>query len=303
MHGMNTNIITRFVTSLFLALAFLLPHASFAYTPYETQYRAQLIATIQLLQQQIQALQAIVDARNEVAPATSRSHVGRSTDRVADVDFYDGDYRAIYKVQSYSDIDLIHGRTGSYDDIMWDRLVAIASADFIEDYVREFRTYNDADAPHDAFVYRYNTEAWVFAINLHIITPMQTHTDYERLRDLLLHEFAHILFTEEYQWAEEQFADIFWDAGDYRHAKKVAAETDNDERWDRLDNYYKKNEDEFVSAYATSNYHEDVAETFVHFVLRNRPQSDDRIEEKIDFMYDIDGLRELRKDIRDDLDI
>lgn len=292
------------ICALILTVAILLPQHTFAHTSHiRADEHAQLLATIELLQQQINTLQALITAHQTQGSDTSPTEKSSPEYTFAEITFYDGPYNTIYIIQDHDELLLTTGTQGAYDTIIWRELIDVMGANFIETYIREFRTYDDTDAPHDGFVYRYGHEDWVFGLNLHIMTPLKSSTDYNLLHELIIHEFAHILFTEEYQWAEEAFADEFWSTRDHRHAEKIAAETNTDERWDRLSRYHTKYKDSFVSAYATSNYHEDVAETFTHFVLEDRQNTNDLIEEKIDFMYSIDGLSDIRNDIRDDIDI
>ncbi|GAB4458816.1 MAG: hypothetical protein Kow0070_13020 [Anaerolineales bacterium] len=72
----------------------------------------------------------------------------------------------------------------------------------------------------------------------------------------------------------------------------------SDDGYDILvENFYSRYEDQFVSEYAATNIYEDMAESFMYFVLEAAPQGDQVFEEKIRFFSEFPELAALRKQI------
>lgn len=63
-----------------------------------------------------------------------------------------------------------------------------------------------------------------------------------------------------------------------------------------------RDEDAFVTDYASSDITADMAETFTFFVLYDRPDGETVAEEKILFFYNYEELIDLRADIRGNMD-
>lgn len=63
------------------------------------------------------------------------------------------------------------------------------------------------------------------------------------------------------------------------------------------DEFYLDYEDQFVTDYAATNPAEDIAETFMAFVLEPKPEGDTIAEEKVLFFYEYPELVELRAEI------
>lgn len=72
----------------------------------------------------------------------------------------------------------------------------------------------------------------------------------------------------------------------------------SDDEYDKLvEDFYARYEDQFVSEYAATNIREDMAESFMYFVLEAAPQGDQTFEEKIRFFSEFPELVVLRKQI------
>ena len=71
-----------------------------------------------------------------------------------------------------------------------------------------------------------------------------------------------------------------------------------DGNWDAIDTFYNENEDSFVTAYATTNPAEDLAETFGVFVIYDRPEGTSVADEKVEFLWGDPDLVALRTGIR-----
>lgn len=73
------------------------------------------------------------------------------------------------------------------------------------------------------------------------------------------------------------------------------------EDYDGLDAFYEQNKDRFVTDYAASNPGEDLAETFTHFVLEDRPTGNTIADQKVQLLWADPDLVELRDQIRANL--
>lgn len=284
---------------LFVVISTLwLPQSATAQTIDLNTSDAALLAIIADLQAQLAQLQLQVTAQVTVSHDRSGTRIP-NTGQFDEIDFYDGNFLAIYRVVNGSDISLAEGRGGAVDERVWELFETIAGSRFINDYVQEFRIYDDFDAPHAGFVYPRDErgEEWILAINLEDV-DFQSQLGRAALYELLIHEYAHLLF-EEYRDEREDFFAEFWDRSDYRHASRVEYASGEDEVWNLLDDYFADHEDEFVSAYATTNEHEDIAESFAFFVLEERPARElDEVDEKLLFFYQFDDFVHTRDRVR-----
>ena len=72
----------------------------------------------------------------------------------------------------------------------------------------------------------------------------------------------------------------------------------SDRFWDGLDEFERKYGDRFVTEYAMTDPAEDMAETFMVFVLQDRPGGTGIADQKLLFFWDYPELVELRSEIR-----
>ena len=76
------------------------------------------------------------------------------------------------------------------------------------------------------------------------------------------------------------------------------SQANTDEDFDALRTaFYIKYSDQFVREYAVTNIREDMAESFMHFVLEPQPAGKSIVEQKILFYYQFPELRKLRQQI------
>lgn len=76
---------------------------------------------------------------------------------------------------------------------------------------------------------------------------------------------------------------------------------DDDEYYKKLDEFYIKYQNRFVTFYSSFNASEDIAESFSAFVLLDKPQGKSIAEQKILFFYDYAELVKIRNSIRGNL--
>lgn len=72
---------------------------------------------------------------------------------------------------------------------------------------------------------------------------------------------------------------------------------DDNEYYQRLDDFYYAHEDEFINDYAATNPEEDLAETWSFFILSPKPAGNSIAEQKILFLYEFPELVNLRTQI------
>ena len=92
------------------------------------------------------------------------------------------------------------------------------------------------------------------------------------------------------------FFQAFWAAifEEWRELKTVHVNSD-DEYFALLHEFFKNHEDQFVREYASTSIYEDLADSFMHFVLDPKPTGNSIIEKKILFFYDFPELVTLRQ--------
>lgn len=193
---------------------------------------------------------------------------------------------------------------------VWQLFQQIAGPDFAAEVVLQYRVGDAPDSDTLAYVYQDDDpDYWILAANL------ATADDPDLLVATLIHEYAHILTlsTDEFDEAgtcaddEEMaegcpaptsaiadFRDRFW-AG-YDDAPAV----DNDDE-DVAYEFYLAHEEDFVSDYAATNLVEDLAESFMTYVLEASSDGDSVVAQKLRFFDEYPELAAIRERIRADL--
>jgi len=96
------------------------------------------------------------------------------------------------------------------------------------------------------------------------------------------------------------FYDQFW-VDIYEEWNKINLEENEDIYNQRLDAFYNKYQEQFVTDYAVTNPEEDMAETWAFFVLGPKPAGNTIAEQKILFYYQYPELVKLRAQILNNL--
>ncbi len=290
--------------ALFLAIFLVFsgtPHITTAQTTAVVATRAQMLAQIDWLLEQIKILQAQLAAQSEKTPYTYSSN---DNYEIVDTFYYGKDFEAIYEVNKNLDLIRRDKITGprSLDVDLWDMFVNVIGERAAREYITEFRVFNDKESTLGGFVeLQPGAEKWIVGFN---------RDDFEVGNDksesiykvLMIHEYAHLVTFYMDNFVED-FEDTFWTAEDNRHAKKLT--TLDDKAADKeLENYYSNHKNDFVSDYATYSPEEDIAETFVAFVLEKKPVRGFKKEDaKILSMYANPQLLEIRNELRKNLEL
>jgi hypothetical protein len=97
-----------------------------------------------------------------------------------------------------------------------------------------------------------------------------------------------------------QFYQRFW-MDKYAEWNQVDSINDDYLYYEKLNEFYEKYQDQFVTDYAATNPAEDISETWTHFVLAPKPQGTTIAEQKILFFYEFPELVQLRQEILNNL--
>lgn len=191
---------------------------------------------------------------------------------------------------------------------VWETFERVATVDFAAEVMTQFRVGDAPDSDTLAYVYQDDDpDYWILADNL------ATSEDTAQLIATLIHEYAHILTLATDQIDPEQascstiemdegcateestflaFTHRFWD--DYGDSAPEIANSDADVAWE----FYLAHEDDFVSDYAATNVVEDLAETFMTFVLEEEPSGDSVVASKLAFFWEYPEYVVIRERIR-----
>lgn len=225
----------------------------------------------------------------------------------------DDDFGSVDVYAVLEDGSLSPTASGLTQDV-WDTFTRVATLDFAAEVVLEYRVGDSDDSDTLAYVYQDDDlEYWVLAANL------ATSGDHEQLVATLIHEYGHILTLETSEVSPDvgvcstldldegcaaedsvvfAFQRRFWSG--YEDAPDPA-NSDADVAWE----FYLEHEDDFVSDYAATNVVEDLAETFMTFVLEDEPTGTSTVAEKLDFFWrypEFVAIRErIRAEFADDL--
>ena len=252
-----------------------------------TDRRAELIQQIEFLQQEIKRLQLRLQEQQ------------RSLSRLYETEFYDGPLRAAYEIED-GELAIRAGISSGVDQVLFELLQDIVGEREVDRHFEEFRVFSTFGDQLGFVELKDGTNDWILGINT-------AHYDFsvgiERLyRDLFIHEYAHVLSYENSEVVDE-FAARFWSGEDYRHSSRV--ESSSEARAIALrEDYFFDNQDRFVGDYATVNPEEDFAETFVEYVLSDIvPLGGSVVDQKVRYLDFFDELRQVRKDIRQNLEL
>jgi hypothetical protein len=195
---------------------------------------------------------------------------------------------------------------------IWDFFTTlIPSAD--RSMVDEFVIFTDGRDDYLAAVEQddYKPDQWTLEVD--IIDA----EDRKALAATLLHEFAHLLTLDvgqaepdDYLCTQDyvnpgcgqpnsyidQFYQAFW-MDIYNEWAVINALPEGDARDELMSNFYYTYQDRFLTEYATTDASEDIAESWVYFILLPPPNADTIADQKVLFFYDFSELVDLRAEI------
>ncbi len=227
----------------------------------EKEARIELLLTqVQKLQRQLAALLAQRSSR--VAPEFSYK-----------TKFYTGTYESLYHVVDGKLVSQSNTVVGVGDQLLWNTFTGIAGDAFTDTYISELRIYSDEKSEVSAFVEEKPDHTWILGFNREG-EKLSDIYDNSSIRDLLLHEFSHIVFFNT-DGIEEDFEKQFWGTKTQTYSSQ-----------------------KFVSEYAATNAVEDMVESFVYFVQEDIPKGEGTVYEKMRFFLEYPKLVTLRERLR-----
>lgn len=172
----------------------------------------------------------------------------------------------------------------------------------------EFRVFSDGVLGVLAFVVANDDigASWSVAID-----DLDTQ-DVAELISTIIHEYMHYITLNHSQvlYTDKQTLDTYNSVGmvtqKYAYLDLFYKAFWKDLLDDRLINphtfnFYIRHQTEFVSAYASTSPIEDIAESFVCFVLLQKQAGNTIAEQKINFFYDYPELVEIRQELRENI--
>jgi hypothetical protein len=157
------------------------------------------------------------------------------------------------------------------------------------------------------------TEKWSLLVDL------ADFVDERQFTSTLIHEFGHILTLNINQLDFKQdaancprylkdngcsqpnsylqlFYERFW-TGIYDEWHVIASQSDPAAVKSGLETFYQAHPQDFVSQYATSAAHEDIAESWMNFVLSPKLAGNTLAEQKVNFFYEFPELVQIRSQV------
>lgn len=229
------------------------------------------------------------------------------------------DFLGLYSVEN---LELIFkdGEEGDVDFAAWELFKDSSDVNIVSNYVKFFAVYEDDS---DTFAYVEESEegnVWVLAINLGNIS-LDSEVSVFEAAETMIHEFSHVLTLNSSQVPDgdpdtcpghyvaegcplkssyfQTFIDTFWNSNDIQYVLDVAEELDEDYALEAIEEFYEANPERFVSDYAATNPGEDIAESFNHFIFKEKSELDSQVKDlKAHFFYRYPELVNLRNAIR-----
>jgi hypothetical protein len=219
----------------------------------------------------------------------------------------DDDFGTV-RIYTVTDAATLDPEAAGLTAVVWHTFVRVTTAEVASEVIAQYRVGDAPDSDTLAFVYQSrNPKKWVLADNL------ATSEDYVSLVGTLVHEYGHILtlgvdeVDPKYHscttleldegcadddsaiWAFEQ---QFW--AQYGDTAPGVDNDDSDVAWD----FYQEHEDDFVDDYAATNVVEDIAESFMTWVVEDDPSGTSVVADKLAFFEDYPELVQVRDRIR-----
>jgi hypothetical protein len=130
----------------------------------------------------------------------------------------------------------------------------------------------------------------------------------------LLHEYAHVLTlngtqfgtggddsstyqSEDERTAADSYLNLFYQ----RFWTDIYSEWELAYDEDYLDEFYDEHSDQFLTDYAATEPEEDIAESWLYFIVSERSSGESVADQKMDFFYGFPEMVSVREEIRDNL--
>lgn len=191
---------------------------------------------------------------------------------------------------------------------LWERFSKVIPAENRK-MVKEFTIITDGKDGTLGYVQQhFNSADWTLALDYNDATNLNG------LYSTIVHEYGHLFslntseFTIDKACATLDYGDgclkenayvyhfyqDFWQDSMMKEWKKIE---DLQYDYPEQTNFFLAHSDEFVSEYATSHLIEDFAESWMYFILSEKPESYNIADDKVLFFYEYPELVQLRNDI------
>jgi hypothetical protein len=196
---------------------------------------------------------------------------------------------------------------------VWDLFERVVTPEFAAQVMTQYRV---GDAPKsDTLAYVYqddDPDYWILAANL------ATSGNDADLIATLVHEYAHILTLDDGSQLDQHAdscdtldlsegcavdASYLWSFQQQFWSAYTGAPDDENSDEDVAYDFYLAHEDDFVSDYAATNVVEDIAESYMTFVLEDRPDGGSVVADKLNFFWGYPELVTIRERIRDEFQV
>jgi Putative zinc-binding metallo-peptidase len=261
-----------------------------AVTPSES--RVQVLVQIQKLLAEVLRLQEILKARGFVAlEYTPYQSV-----------FFPLSFETVYLVKNGNLVNVKKGGVvRTVDQQLFNLFTSVIGEEAVKKHVKEWRVFQNDSNDLGAFVELIaGSEDWIVGVNRDSYDANDEQIVVSFV-NLFVHEYAHILLFNKPEF-ETTFKNTFWTSSDLAHQAKVERVSANS-RFTVMSHYFDNNPTRFVSDYATMNADEDMAETFLTFILEDKPTGTSIKDKKILSFYKESDLVKLRTQLRANLSL
>lgn len=277
-----------FIALLFLGQSTQIVFAQSAISTSENS-RIILLQEIQRLLVEVIRLQALLQEQEKSVVANQLPY---------ELSFFDVSFEEIYFVQNLQLVNADSVGVREVDQQLFDLFVSVIGREVVSNKFKEWRVWHD-ESDLGAFVESVaGTDTWVVGVNRSGYKSGDVRTQ-KSFANLFIHEFAHVEFFPQPEFIAS-YTNRFWTKADEANSKYMERLSGIKLSTAML-SYYDKNQDRFVSDYATLSVDEDMAETFVSFVLEVKPTGKSIKEQKILSFYEDADLVSLRTKLRQNL--
>lgn len=168
------------------------------------------------------------------------------------------------------------------DQQIFDFLKAVWGEEKVVEKINQFRVFYDTEMNLDAYVETREVlmKKTIVGVNREWF-DLDNSANKQAMARLLVHEYAHILFSERTDLVKK-FVAQFWTIADKNREQEFAL-LSNEIVFSKLDKSFDSSR--FVSSYAALSADEDLAETFVDFVFKARPSGSTIKDQKVRSFY------------------
>lgn len=209
----------------------------------------------------------------------------------------------------------------------WKHIKTIIPRNYLEKFIM-FEVNTDGVANVMAHVIEEDDDMSVWRLAVDIKDSVDTDGNFtSEFNNTVIHEFSHVmtLNKDQMQIGEvtdddtfevqegklkkdaylNQFYNKFWKEIYDEHQKALDKDYENGmfDGGDAIYEFYEKYEDRFHTDYAATNPGEDIAESYRFFVVEDKPTGNSIKDQKILFFYEMSEFVEIRKKIRENLEL